>query len=78
MDAACTSEMLVSYNITTRRHNTEDHDLNLQGEDGCSVVLRKVGIIPNHYTAKGPRRRHESLELRWMQRGPPKRWYPTP
>jgi len=29
MEAAQPSEMLVSYHITTRRHNTDDHDMNL-------------------------------------------------
>jgi hypothetical protein len=33
------------------------------------MVLRNVGILPQHYTTSQPRR--------WMQHGPLKRWYPT-
>jgi hypothetical protein len=45
-----TSETLVSYHVTTRRHNSEDLDLNLHPEDGGSVDLRNVGILPRPYT----------------------------
>jgi hypothetical protein len=47
MEAAYSSETLVSYHITSCRNNPED---------GGSVVLRNVGILRNHYTASEPRR----------------------
>jgi hypothetical protein len=45
MEAASTSETLLSYN-TTWRHNPEDLDLSLHPEDGGSMDLRNVGILP--------------------------------
>jgi hypothetical protein len=38
-------------------------------EDGNSMVLRNIGILPHHYTASQP--------SRWRQYGPPKHRYPT-
>jgi hypothetical protein len=45
MEAACTFETSVSYHNNTRRHNTED---------GGSMHLWNVGILPQHYTASQP------------------------
>jgi len=42
-----TSETLVSYHNTTGRHNPDD---------GGSVDLWKVGILPQHNTTSQPRR----------------------
>jgi hypothetical protein len=39
MEAARSSETLVSYHITTRRHNPEDYDLNLHRRDKVKVKL---------------------------------------
>jgi hypothetical protein len=57
--------MLVSY------HNPEDLDLNLRPEDGGSIYLWNVDILPQ-------RRRPllKSSPWRWRQQSPPKRWYP--
>jgi hypothetical protein len=45
MEAEETSETLVSYN-TTRLHNPEDLGLKNHPEDGVSMDLRNVGILP--------------------------------
>jgi len=47
MEAARTPETLVSYNNNTRRHNPED---------GSSMDLWNVGILPQNYTALQTRR----------------------
>jgi hypothetical protein len=45
MEAACASETLVSYHNIIWRQNRED---------GGSMVLRNVDILPHHYTASQP------------------------
>jgi len=59
--------------------------LPLHPEDGRSMDLRNVGMLPQHFTLKMEAAwtsetlvcyQNNSL-WRWKQRGPPKRWYPT-
>jgi len=57
--AVLTFETLISYYNTTRHHNLED---------GNSMYLWNVGILPQHYIASKP--------WRWRQHGSPKRWHP--
>jgi len=55
MEAAWTTETLVSYHINIRRRKP-DVDLNLHPEDRGSMDRRNVGILPQHYTASQTRR----------------------
>jgi len=58
MQTAWTSETLVSYHNATWRHNTEELEWLkwLHPEDGGSMDLWNVGILPQHYTASHPKR----------------------
>jgi hypothetical protein len=55
MEAAWTSETFVSYDSITRRHP----------EDGGSMDLRNVGILPQHYTASHPEDPDLDVDLVW-------------
>jgi hypothetical protein len=55
MEAARSTETIVLYHNTKRRHNSEDHVKNLRPEDGGIKIHRNDGILPQ-YTASQPRR----------------------
>jgi hypothetical protein len=72
------SGTLVSYHNTIRRHNPENFNSNvseihvsnlwvisLHPEDGGQIVLRNVGILPQHYAASKPRRPRLESSLPW-------------
>jgi hypothetical protein len=60
MKSPWTCDTVVSYQNTTRHQNSED---------GGSISLRNVGILPQNYKASQP--------TIWSQHGRLKSWYPT-
>jgi hypothetical protein len=68
MEAARSAHTLVFRHITKRRHNPEGSDLiaKFHPEDGDSMVLRNVGILPHKYTALQPRRLRLEMPFQFM------------